>query len=125
MCGRMARSLRDWLVLGGRRGGSGRLRRPVKRRLPLPKVQSGLVPMGSGSGGEVGGDVLGVHRDFARRSGQLIKQAARAAEAGRCDRGAIRSHLILGRVLVERFRLRVPQPVPSPARKKAMACSAW
>jgi len=60
----------------------------------------------------------------AGRSGQLTRQAAQATEAGRCDRSAIWSHPILaGRVLAGRCRLRVPQPVPSPARKNAVAWS--
>jgi lactate/malate dehydrogenase, NAD binding domain len=60
----------------------------------------------------------------ASRGGQLTRQAAQATEAGRCDRSAIWSPPILvGRVLAGRCRPRVLQPVPSPARKKAVAWS--
>jgi hypothetical protein len=57
-------------------------------------------------------------------AGQLTRQAAQATEVGRCNRSAIWSPPILvGRILAGKCRPRVPQPVPSPARKKAVAWS--
>jgi hypothetical protein len=89
----------------------------------LPGEQLWLIPAAWQAVAEAAGSPL--HPPVTvGRSGQLTRQAAQPTEAGRCDRSAIWSHPILaGRVVAGRCRPRVLQPVPSPARKKAVAWS--